>query len=448
MAIALEADFTLPKASRGADPSDRKAEKPGPGETFADSLSRVREAQGAESDAATAPLGNAPQSEMPLPSIAPEISLPDGGLPAEGSAELPTNADIIADTLKSEIVVDREIKAAELEAQADPSSLAFAATLAVSPPEYIESAAQDATLQSDPGNANMVATANLATVAPIAGNQAEAPVPVSATAAPQAIAPASLSAEAAAGAAIPAQASVAATASTNAPPTTQVRAAETKADPDALANTVQAADTARELASDAGAQTIAPLTDASGAANADTGTGGTATSVASILGQASLAAPQVTALPPAPTLLSTAPAQAVITASPAQIVDIVSDAADDGQSDRIVVQLDPPELGRVSIDFKFDANGLQHVVITSETPEAMRQLRQMHFELVQSLERHGIGSENMSFQHQHQSAPQTQTPNPFARTAQITEDNAAVLTATTQVPGARTLPGGRLDIRL
>lgn len=443
MAIALEADFTTPKATRGADPSDRKAEKPGPGETFADSLSRVREAQDAEGGAATAPPGNTPQSEIPLPAIAPEVALQGESLPAEGSTELPTNADIIADNLKSEIVVDRDIKTAELEAEADPSSLAFAANPTVLPPEYTEAA-----VQSDPGNANMVATASPATVAPNGGNQAESPAPVSITAAAQAIAPASLPAQAGAVAALQAPAPATLNANTKSPATTPVRAAETKADPDAFARTMQASDTAGTLASDAGTQSIAPLTDASGTAKADTGTGGTSTTVAPVLGHAGPASPQATALPPAPALLSTAPAQAVITASPAQIVDIVSDAADDGQSDRIVVQLDPPELGRVSIDFKFDANGLQQVVITSETPEAMRQLRQMHFELVQSLERHGIGSENMSFQHQHQSAPQTQTPNPFARTAQITEDKAAILTATTQLPGARTLPGGRLDIRL
>jgi hypothetical protein len=81
----------------------------------------------------------------------------------------------------------------------------------------------------------------------------------------------------------------------------------------------------------------------------------------------------------------------------------------------------------------------------------MRQLRQMHLELVQSLERHGIGSENLSFQHQQQGSPQSPPPNPFARAAALGDVGAASLAvnaSTDSIPGARTLPGGRLDIRL
>jgi flagellar hook-length control protein FliK len=146
------------------------------------------------------------------------------------------------------------------------------------------------------------------------------------------------------------------------------------------------------------------------------------------------------------------PAHAMVIASPAAVVDIVSQAAEDGQSDRIVVQLDPPELGRVSIDFKFDAQGLQHVTITSETPEAMLQLRMMHADLVQALERQGIAGQNMTFEHQQQNAQQAPLPNPFARSAALAgssddEANAAIAAADLRQT-ARTLPGGRLDIRL
>lgn len=89
-----------------------------------------------------------------------------------------------------------------------------------------------------------------------------------------------------------------------------------------------------------------------------------------------------------------------LTAPPAEIPAILSQSLSgiDEQKDRIVVQLDPPELGRVSIDFKFDAAGLQNITITGETPEALRQLRQMHFELLQALERQGLSSQNMTFQ--------------------------------------------------
>ena len=158
------------------------------------------------------------------------------------------------------------------------------------------------------------------------------------------------------------------------------------------------------------------------------------------------------ALPvPAPTGLT--PAHAMVVAAPAQVVDIVSSAADDGQSDSIIVQLDPPELGRVSIDFKFDANGLQHVTITGETSEAMRQLRLMHFELIQALERHGIGSSNMTFQQQQQQhTQQSPLPNPLAgepvkdRPGSAEPGNPVIPAYSLSSP--RTPPGGRLDMKL
>lgn len=106
------------------------------------------------------------------------------------------------------------------------------------------------------------------------------------------------------------------------------------------------------------------------------------------------------------------PTNALIVASPAEVVDILSDsvASPDEKKNHVHIQLDPPELGRVSLEFKFDTHGLQHVTIVGETPEAMRQLRLMHFELVNALERQGLSSENMSFQQQqtpHDSGQQT-----------------------------------------
>lgn len=66
--------------------------------------------------------------------------------------------------------------------------------------------------------------------------------------------------------------------------------------------------------------------------------------------------------------------------------------------ERLVVQLDPPELGRVSIDFQYDGRGMQQVLVTGESPEAVRQLRMMQAELVQSLDRFGIGGGNLLFE--------------------------------------------------
>jgi hypothetical protein len=107
-----------------------------------------------------------------------------------------------------------------------------------------------------------------------------------------------------------------------------------------------------------------------------------------------------------------APTNALVVATPAEVVDILSDslASPDEKKNHVHIQLDPPELGRVSLDFKFDTHGLQHVTIVGETPEAMRQLRLMHFELVNALERQGLSSENMSYQQQqtpHDSGQQT-----------------------------------------
>ena len=143
----------------------------------------------------------------------------------------------------------------------------------------------------------------------------------------------------------------------------------------------------------------------------------------------------------------------LISATPAQVVEIISDsiAAPEDRKDRVHIQLDPPELGRVSIDFKFDANGLQHVTVTGETPEALRQLRAMHFELVNALERQGLSSQNMSFQQQQTQQDSNQQAARSGRTGgDIVGD--ADLAATTIVAAsnsqARSTAAGRLNIKL
>ncbi|GGB75858.1 flagellar hook-length control protein FliK [Henriciella pelagia] len=116
---------------------------------------------------------------------------------------------------------------------------------------------------------------------------------------------------------------------------------------------------------------------------------------------------QTAAAPSAPSVNLAAgalasPAQAAMSATlvaaPEEITDIVTTRLGAGdRPEKIAIQLDPPELGRVSIEFKFDGQGLQHVVVTGETPEAMTKLRQMHAQLVQSLEQNGLSASNMSF---------------------------------------------------
>lgn len=114
---------------------------------------------------------------------------------------------------------------------------------------------------------------------------------------------------------------------------------------------------------------------------------------------------------PSPTLATTpsamTPTLGLVTATPTEVVDIITDKLTglEDHRDRVTVQLNPVELGRVSVDFKFDAQGLSHVTITGETPEALRQLRALHFELVNALERQGWAGQNMTFQ-QEQRDPQ------------------------------------------
>lgn len=454
MAIALEADFRSIKTSQAAESPTRKEGKSGGGEAFASSLARARDADAAEpSDKSPDPSATAAALPFPPPTTEPAIT-PEAEAAIAVTAQ-PLGADEAAEILKSEIVVDRQIVregaevqaqgAADLKAAADTDAARAQAALATihSIPEASEISATGTTSNAA---ATQEAGKMAAQTSVQAADSSRAPVAAPATVPDDSVAaPAIVAAVAGAS---PASAN----ANAKAPDSQPIQRSEAPADPDAFA--LMAAGDEQTAARDARLSDtgIAPLTDITGK--------GTPLDTASLnsttpTGSQTLAAVSAPAAPQAagaaPTLIASAPAFAVVTASPAQIVDIIAETADDGQSDRVVVQLDPPELGRVSIDFKFDAQGLQHVTITSETPEAMRQLRQMHSELVQSLERHGIGSENLSFQHQQQGSPQSPPPNPFARAAALGDSgtgNAAIIASTDSIPGARTLPGGRLDIRI
>lgn len=160
---------------------------------------------------------------------------------------------------------------------------------------------------------------------------------------------------------------------------------------------------------------------------------------------------------PAPATAANAmtPTHGIITAGPAETVRIITDSIEtaDDRKDRITVQLDPPELGRVSIDFKFDSRGLQHVTITGDNPEALRQLRLMHFELSQALERNGLSSENMTFQqHAHSGQQQNSQPGTPARSsiAALAGDDFVSKSSAPPAQAARPAPvaGSGLDIRV
>ncbi len=107
---------------------------------------------------------------------------------------------------------------------------------------------------------------------------------------------------------------------------------------------------------------------------------------------------------PAPAAVSglTPVAPSIPVAAPSEINSIILNAVKNGGEPReqLIVQLDPPELGRVAIDFKFDAQGLQQITVTSENPEALRRLRELHFELTEALKDHGLSEQNLSFRQQ------------------------------------------------
>ena len=101
-------------------------------------------------------------------------------------------------------------------------------------------------------------------------------------------------------------------------------------------------------------------------------------------------------------------------AAPNEISSIILNALRNGAEpqDQLIVQLDPPELGRVAIDFKFDGQGVQQITVTSENPEALKRLRELHFELTEALKDHGLSEQNLSFR-QHaddRSQPDWQIP--------------------------------------
>lgn len=161
----------------------------------------------------------------------------------------------------------------------------------------------------------------------------------------------------------------------------------------------------------------------------------------------SIASAPAQIMAPAPAAPAMPIAQAVLIALPSELPDIVTRGIQDTPGERITVQLDPPELGRVSIDFRFDGQALQHVTITAETPEAVRQLRLMHGELLEALEQNGLGQQDMTFQQQ---TPQERQDQAFAERAQSRPGSLLVSPqpAILSLPSRPSLEPGRLDIRL
>ena len=134
---------------------------------------------------------------------------------------------------------------------------------------------------------------------------------------------------------------------------------------------------------------------------------GAATGPDVTLNVGAITAPSTPTVAPTPGMIPVAPAIPI--ASPNDLTAVVMNAIQNGADpqEQLIVQLDPPELGRIMIDFKFDAQGLQQITVTSENPEALKRLREMHAELTSALQDQGLSGDNLSFQQDSQDRPQS-----------------------------------------
>ena len=145
----------------------------------------------------------------------------------------------------------------------------------------------------------------------------------------------------------------------------------------------------------------------------------------------------------------------VIVASPQNLGHVIVDRVQTQTvgEDRITVQLDPPELGRVTVDFKYDSQGLPSITVTAESPEALRQLKLLHSELLNSLERNGISAEQIEYR---DGQPGHERQPDHAPTPEMLKDESSSAQLATQhetspsapLAAQSMLPDQRLDIRL
>ena len=139
---------------------------------------------------------------------------------------------------------------------------------------------------------------------------------------------------------------------------------------------------------------------------------GAATAPDTVLNVGPTTAPTASTVATTPGMTPVAPSIPV--ASPNELTGIIMNALQNGMDpqEQLIVQLDPPELGRIMIDFKFDAQGLQQITVTSENPEALKRLREMHAELTAALRDQGLSGENLSFQQDTQDRSQSNWGQP------------------------------------
>lgn len=123
--------------------------------------------------------------------------------------------------------------------------------------------------------------------------------------------------------------------------------------------------------------------------------------------------------------------------------DVAFAVAQAGDANRVEVRLDPPELGRVQIDIRFD-DGTAAASVSADRPETLELLRRHADALQRELTNAGFTGANVGF------SDRRPGQQPQGGQAVALESAAPVVAAPVAHRYARPRPGGldRLDIRL
>ena len=92
--------------------------------------------------------------------------------------------------------------------------------------------------------------------------------------------------------------------------------------------------------------------------------------------------------------------QAALSAAPPPVSQIVAAVRADSQGNTVEVRLDPPELGRVRIDFSMETADAVKAVLTAERPETLDHLRRHMNDLMEQLKQAGFDTVDLTFSDQ------------------------------------------------
>ena len=92
--------------------------------------------------------------------------------------------------------------------------------------------------------------------------------------------------------------------------------------------------------------------------------------------------------------------QAALSTAPPPVSQIIAAIRADGQGNTVEVRLDPPELGRVRIDFSMETADAVKAVLTAERPETLDHLRRHMNDLMEQLKQAGFDAVDLTFSDQ------------------------------------------------